>query len=89
MLLHLAACRNSCLHLYSNRNFSKMQEIFSNFDKKQGRFKAVPVFIAFYLYARYRKVTIWPRVQGSLGAKVAAVLPVVMPFDTAQFTAFI
>ena len=30
--------------------------------------------------ARYRKVTIWARVQGALGLKVVAEVPVVMPF---------
>ena len=36
---------------------------------------------------RYRKVTISPRVQVALGAKVSADLPVVTPFSTAQATA--
>ena len=34
--------------------------------------------------ARQRKVTIWPRVQESLGPKVVAVLPWVTPFLAAQ-----
>ena len=38
-------------------------------------------------YARYRKVTIWPRVQPVLGPKVVAVRPLVTSFLTAQSTA--
>ena len=38
--------------------------------------------------ARYRKVTIWPRVQVSSGPKVVAVIPLVTSFSTAQATAF-
>ena len=34
--------------------------------------------------AHQRKVTAWARVQGALGLKVVAVVPVVMPFFTAQ-----
>ena len=33
---------------------------------------------------RHRKVTTWPRVQMPLGSKAVSVLPVVMPFSTAQ-----
>ena len=37
--------------------------------------------------ARHRKVTIWARVQVVPGAKVVAVVPLVTPWFTAQFTA--
>ena len=36
---------------------------------------------------RYRKVTIWARVQSSSGPKVVAEVPTVMPFPTAHSTA--
>ena len=38
--------------------------------------------------ARYRKVMIWPRVQGVSGEKVVSVVPLVMPFSTAHSTAW-
>ena len=34
--------------------------------------------------ARHRKVTVWPRVSIALGLNVVAVVPVVMPSETAQ-----
>ncbi len=37
--------------------------------------------------ARYRKVTVWARVTVISGAKVVALVPEVMPFETAQRTA--
>lgn len=37
--------------------------------------------------SRYRKVTICARVQGLLGEKAVALVPVVMPHSTAQRTA--
>ena len=40
-----------------------------------------------YARRRWRKVTIWARVQGLLGLKVAAEVPLVMLFSTAQATA--
>ena len=39
------------------------------------------------LAARYRKVTICARVQGSFGLKVVSLVPVVMPSQAAQMTA--
>ena len=39
------------------------------------------------LAARYRKVTIWPRVQVLSGEKVVSLVPLVTPFSTAQATA--
>ena len=38
-------------------------------------------------WARKRKVTAWPRVQGASGLKVVSVVPLVMPFSRAQATA--
>ena len=40
-----------------------------------------------YWYCRYRKVTIWARVQPPLGEKAPAPVPWVMPFFTAHCTA--
>ena len=37
--------------------------------------------------ARYRKVTIWARLQTVLGPKLVALRPLVMPFSTAHSTA--
>ena len=46
--------------------------------------------VLFYPFmARYRKVTIWPLVQVSSGAKVVGVVPLVIPFSTAQATALV
>ena len=36
---------------------------------------------------RYRKVTIWARVQLVLGLKVVSLVPLVTPFSTAHWTA--
>ena len=41
-----------------------------------------------YLLALYRNVTICPRVQVLSGEKVVAEVPEVMPFSTAQLTAW-
>ena len=38
--------------------------------------------------ARYRKVTTWPLVQVASGLKVVSEVPFVIPFSTAQATAF-
>ena len=38
------------------------------------------------LEARYRNVTLWPRVQVAFGANVVSVTPFVMPFSIAQAT---
>ena len=52
------------------------------------RWNAGGFFIFFcYFRARYRKVTIWPRVQVSLGEKVVGEVPMVTPLATAQPTA--
>lgn len=40
-----------------------------------------------YPRARYRKVMIWPLVQTLLGLKAVALVPPVIPFSTAHFTA--
>ena len=40
-----------------------------------------------YFMLRYRKVTIWARVQLSPGLKVVAVVPLVTPLATAHMTA--
>ena len=37
---------------------------------------------------RQRKVTIWAREQGASGLKAVSEVPLVMPFSTAQATAF-
>ncbi len=39
------------------------------------------------LLSRYKKVTIWARVQGASGLKLLAPMPEVMPSSTAQATA--
>ena len=41
-----------------------------------------------YFLARYRKVTIWPRVQARSGLKVFSPVPEVMPCLATQATAF-
>ena len=38
-------------------------------------------------FARCRNVTVWPRVTVALGAKVVALVPLVMPSSTAHSTA--
>ena len=40
-----------------------------------------------YAMVRYRNVTTWARLQFSVGLKVVAVLPLVIPFSTAHRTA--
>lgn len=45
-------------------------------------------FSPYFAKSRYRKVTMWPRVQTSLGEKVVRDVPLVIPFSTAQFTAW-
>ena len=45
-------------------------------------------FIDQFLYARYRKVTTWARLQMALGPKVVAVRPAVMLFSTAHSMAW-
>lgn len=37
--------------------------------------------------ARYKKVTVWARFTVAFGAKVSALVPLVMPFSTAHRTA--
>ena len=42
---------------------------------------------AYFTKKRYRKVTIWPRVQVALGLKVVSLVPLVTPLATAHMTA--
>ena len=42
---------------------------------------------AYFTKKRYRKVTIWARVQSALGLKVVSVVPLVTPLATAHMTA--
>lgn len=67
---------------------AKKQALFSLLHRRRGisRHKSRPSSACAYC-ARYRKVTICARVQGSLGLKVVAVVPLVMPLSAAQATA--
>lgn len=51
------------------------------------QFQAVRNKYAVYFFARYKKVTIWPRVQAPSGLKVFSPVPEVMPCLATQATA--
>lgn len=83
---------------FSNRWYSEFDG-FSNLSMRNARItkkKSVTVIHGHtlilltkpaYLKKRYRKDTIWARVQVLLGLKVVALVPLVMPFSAAHRTA--
>ena len=87
--------RNTPEHrLTDQRNIVTVQRSFSN-DYAEAveeieffhRLVGVLLICCSYFMQRYRKVTIWARVQFALGLKVVAVVPAVIPFSTAHRTA--